>query len=267
MRSNDAGSVPARGRSASYDVFVDWERRLGREGPFFSELFESRDVRRVIDVGCGTGQHAVLFSSWGIDVVGLDPDPEMIAGARENGAAAGSQARFFEGGFGDLARLDLGPVDAVTCTGNALPHVNGIAGLRDALADFATVLRPGGIVVLHLLNHDRLIGGKIRSIPPVVRETAEGTWVFLRVMDYVEDGIRFDFVTLHRPSGGWESDAPWETSSRRSLHTALPTALLVSEAKSAGLTSARLDGDHRGREFDPSSDESVILVVTKEAAD
>jgi glycine/sarcosine N-methyltransferase len=256
----DAAKVSA---ADDYDRFVDWDKRLAREAPFFRRLFEERGVSRVIDVGCGSGRHAVLFASWGLEVVGVDPDARMLASARAHAAASGQTVRFVEGGFGGLAGLGLGPADALTCTGNALPHVEGLAGLREALADFAEVLRPGAALVLHLLDHDRLLDGRVRSIPPVVREDAEGTSVFLRVMDYVDDGIRFDFVTLRRPAGGWENGAPWEVSSRRSLHAALPTSLLLRESEAAGFTDVRLFGDHTGRAFDASVDESVLLTATR----
>jgi glycine/sarcosine N-methyltransferase len=255
--------TPSPSAFDDYDRFVDWEKRLAREAPFFRGLFEEHRVRSVIDVGCGTGRHAVLFASWGLDVTGVDPDAEMLARAREHARASGAGVRFVEGGFGGLAALGLGPADALTCTGNALPHVEGSAGLREALADMAAVLVPGGALVLHLLNHDRLITGAVRTVPPVVRDDETGTTVFLRVMDHVEGGIRFDFVTLHRPVGAWESGAAWETSSRRSTHTALPTPLLVETLGEAGFADVRLFGDHSGKAFDASADESVIVTAVR----
>jgi SAM-dependent methyltransferase len=252
------------GRPAcDYDRFVDWGKRLEREAPFFRLLFAEHGVRSVIDVGCGTGRHTVLFASWGLDVTGIDPDTAMLEQARAFATGQGSRARFAEGGFGGLGALGMPPADAVTCTGNALPHVDGLMGLRAAVRDFAAVLRPGGVVVLHLLNHDRLLGKQPRSIPPVVREDDEGTWVFLRVMDYVEGGIRFDFATLHRPAGGWEADTPWEVSSRRSLHSALPSLVLAGELEAAGFGDVRFFGDHTGKEFDPPADESVIVTAVR----
>lgn len=251
------------GSGSSYDLFVDWARRLAREAPFFERVFRHHHVNTVLDVGCGTGRHAILFASWGLDVTGVDPDPEMLENARVAAEEAGSSARFVDGGFGDLERLGLGPVDAVTCTGNALPHVEGTEGLRTALADMARVTGPGGVLILHLLNHERLVAGHVRTVQPIVREREDGTHVFLRVLDYVPDGIRFDFITMHRPAGAWETRAGWETSSRRSLHTALPASLLVPEVESAGYGDTRLHGDHAGRTFDVASDESVILEATR----
>ncbi len=258
------GDSPSGASASDYDRFVDWGRRLEREGPFFRRTFAEADVRRVADVGCGTGRHAVIFASWGLDVAGVDPSAAMLEQARAHAQSEGAAVRFVQGGFGDLARLRLGTVDAVTCTGNALPHVAGLSGLAEAFADFAAVLRPGGVVILHLLNHDRLLARRARAIPPVVRDDTEGTWVFLRVMDYPDEGIGFDFATLHRPADAWETGAPWDVASRRSVHTALPTGVLVERLESGGFAEIRLYGDHTGKQFDPGEDESVIVVATRQ---
>lgn len=256
--------------AADYDRFVDWKKRLEREGPFFRRQFETHGVRRVIDVGSGSGMHAVLWAKWGLEVVGVDPDESMRAQAEVNAAAgaadiarAGGSVRFVEGGFGGLASLGLGTADAVTCTGNALPHIAGPEALASTIEDFAAVLRPGGIAVLHLLNHDRLFEKRLRSMPPVVREAEDGTWVFLRVMDYTPGGIGFDFVTLHRPAHAWESGVEWETTSRRSVHTALPCAALRGALVGAGFEDVSAFGDHTGRPLNADTDESLIVLAVR----
>lgn len=256
--------------AADYDRFVDWPKRLAREAPFFRREFEAHQVRRVIDVGAGSGMHAAMWAEWGLDVVAVDPDPSMLAQAERNAGsaadaieAAGGSLELVAGGFGELASLGLGSADALTCTGNALPHVAGRSALAPTLRDFAAVLRPGGLLVLHLLNHDRLISGNVRVIPPKLREDQDGLWVFLRLMDYVDDGIRFDFVTLRRPEGAWDEGQPWEVDSRRSVHTALPTPLLTASLEEAGFEAIELLGNHDGAALRPDQDESVIVTARR----
>lgn len=276
MPNSGHESEPAR----DYDQMVDWTKRLGREAPFFRTLFDEAGVGRVIDVGCGSGKHAIMFAQWGCSVVGVDPSGSMLAQARDNAAAAGvgeADLRFIEGGFGDLGRLLGGDWDAIVTLGNGLPHVDGIAGLEQALVDFASVLRPGGVLVLHLLNHARLIEGRIRLMPPTLRETPEGDRVFLKVLDYVEDGIMFDFVTITRgpdvgpsPGNAFSYDDPaetgWHLRSRRSVHTAIPVDLLIESLAPAGFDEARAYGDHSGRELDRANDESVIVTARRAGA-
>jgi SAM-dependent methyltransferase len=263
----DPGRDSRRAPQVDYDVFVNWKARLEREAPFFRRVFDEIGARSVIDVGAGSARHSLLFASWGLSVDAVDPDDSMLAEAMRNIDSAaeriadgGGELRLTRGGFGELRSLGLGPADALTCTGNALPHVEGVAGLRVALADFAAVLRPGGVVVLHLLNHARLLGSKVRSVPPVVRDTPEGTVVFLRVIDYPEgeDVIRLDFVTMTR-----DAEGAWSLDSRRSDHTALPVDLLRAELESSGFDRVEALGSHEGRPLDVGADESVIVVARR----
>jgi SAM-dependent methyltransferase len=251
---------------SDYDEFVDWTKRLEREVPFFRRVFDEAGVRSVIDVGAGSARLAIEYAAAGLDVVAVDPDESMLEQARRNVerfadrvAEAGGSIRVLPGGFGGLAGLGLGPADALTCTGNALPHVAGRAGLREALADFSAVIRPGGVLVLHLLNHERLLSKKIRSMPPKVVDTEQGTKVFLRVIDYPSDGesLDFDFVTLLRDATG-----EWTLSSRRSAHTALPITLLSEALDAAGFDDVRALGGHDGRAL-ADEDESVIVVARR----
>lgn len=247
-----------------YDTFVNWPARLEREAPFFRRVLGEVGADYIVDVGAGSARHSIMFATWGLTVDAIDPDDSMLAAAAANIADASQKiaeadgaVRLLRGGFGQLAGLGLADVDAVICTGNALPHVDGIEGLRAALADFSAVVRPGGVVVLHLLNHALLLDKRPRVIPPVVRDTAEGTLVFLRVLDYPEDRdvISFDFVTMTR-----DAEGRWELASRRSDHTALPPLLLREELENAGFHRIELLGGHDGHQL-TESDESVIVVA------
>lgn len=255
--------------ASDYDTFVNWDARLARELPFFQRLFAEVGVESLIDVGAGSARHAIAFAEQGVSVDAVDPDDSMLAQAESNVAdaaeriaAGGGELRLVRGGFGELAALGLPPADALTCTGNALPHVAGLAGLREALADFYRVLRPGGVLVLHLLNHARLLGGKPRVIPPIIREVPEGTRVFLRVIDYPASGefLDFDFVTLTR-----DVDGVWDVASRCSPHTALPLELLTPELSATGFHAIEAFGAHDGHAFGPANDESVIVVARRGA--
>ncbi|MDY0339701.1 MAG: class I SAM-dependent methyltransferase [Coriobacteriia bacterium] len=267
-------------KEREYDELVNWEARLTREAPFFRRVFDTHSVRSIADIGAGSARHSIMYRSWGLDVTAIDPGAEMLELARENAKRLGSDVRIVEGGFGEVAGIVGSKVDAITCTGNALPHVRSIEGLRDALTDFAAALCPGGVLVLHYLNHDRLLEQRIRTMSPVFRETPAGDKFFMRLLDYTPsgDGILFDFVTLVRdaavrqaphtiqswpksleddPSGGWS------LRSRRSLHFAMPVGVISAELERAGFNDIEILGDHEGRQLDVSVDESMIIVAVR----
>jgi cyclopropane fatty-acyl-phospholipid synthase-like methyltransferase len=70
--------------------------RLADEGAFRGN---------VLDVGCGTGEHALLLASRGLRVTGVDASAEAIARAREKASARGSDATFLVADALDLAAL------------------------------------------------------------------------------------------------------------------------------------------------------------------
>jgi len=259
-------------RGVGYDVMVDWDKRLAREIPFLEQVFaDTGEVRRVIDVGSGTGRHAVALARLGFEVTGVDPDAEMLDQARANAEASGVDVAFVEGGFGDLAGLGLDMADAVICTGNALPHVGGLAGLGAALRDFAAVLRPGGVLVVHLLNHERLLEARPRSLPPVVRDKAGGTVVFLRLFEYdppeAPERIWVEFVTDAKDASAamaGDPDLGWSVTANRSAHTAIPFPVLREALERSGFGGVRAYGDHSGKEYEPSRDESIIVTARRE---
>ncbi|MEU4313821.1 methyltransferase domain-containing protein [Nocardia sp. NPDC024068] len=101
---------------------------------------------RALDVGSGTGSEVVdLAARVGTEgeAVGVEPNPAMLAVARERAAAAGIRCRFVAG---DAYRLpfDDDTFDAVRCE-RVYQHLDDPAA---ATAEIARVLRPGGRALL-----------------------------------------------------------------------------------------------------------------------
>jgi SAM-dependent methyltransferase len=78
---------------AAYGGTPPWD--TGRPQPAFAELAEAGALRgRVLDVGCGTGEHALLAAARGLDAWGVDTSPAAIALAGHKAAERGLSARF-----------------------------------------------------------------------------------------------------------------------------------------------------------------------------
>jgi SAM-dependent methyltransferase len=84
---------------------LPWD--TGRPQPAFQRLAAGGGlVGRVLDAGCGTGEHALLAASLGHDAVGVDIAATAIDLARAKAADRGLAARFV---VGDALRMsDLG---------------------------------------------------------------------------------------------------------------------------------------------------------------
>lgn len=60
--------------------------------------FSKRKVRSILDLGCGTGTHCILFAKKGYEISGVDLSEVMITQAIEKAEKAGFQQTFMWGG-------------------------------------------------------------------------------------------------------------------------------------------------------------------------
>jgi SAM-dependent methyltransferase len=94
----------------------------------------------VLDAGCGTGRVATELARRGVDVVGVDVDPSMLATARANGPDVEWLER-------DLTTLDLGRVfDVVLLAGN-VPLFTAPGTHRALVAGCARHVAPDGSLI------------------------------------------------------------------------------------------------------------------------
>ena len=105
--------------------------------------------QRLIDVGAGPGLLAIGFAPYCGEVIGVDPEPAMVAAARSAAVRGSVEATFIEGRFEDKA-ANLGGFDVVTI-GRAI-HWLDPAPARRALD--GAVKPSGRILVCHASSVD-----------------------------------------------------------------------------------------------------------------
>lgn len=240
---------------AGYDLIINWQARLARETPFYRELFAWHQVDRLLDVGCGTGQHARLFAEWGIAVVGADPSEAMLARARE--VTQGLPVTLAQAGFRELESLCDTPFPAVLCLGNTLPHAVTPAERQQALRAFAACLAPGGVCVIQTLNYDQLAASGER-FQPLAQGVVDGQeQLLLRMFDFGPETWQFNILRFTRPDGKWQFDV----SSTR--HLPVFGESLRQELLEAGFTQVRLLGDFDGSPYVPETAAMLLAVAEK----
>jgi ubiquinone/menaquinone biosynthesis C-methylase UbiE len=70
----------------------------------------ARGARRVLDLGCGVGRHALMFAAHGLAVEAIDGSPNGLAVLRDSAAARGVTLGLHEG-FADALPFPDGSFD------------------------------------------------------------------------------------------------------------------------------------------------------------
>ena len=145
---------------------------IGEPQPAIVELERAGVIRgRVLDAGCGAGEHTILLTRLGYNVLGIDFSPNAIEQARENAAAKGVDARF---DVGDAMNLPEEPAYD-TIIDSALFHIFDDADRPKYVRSLHTACRPGALVhVLALSDAGRGFGPEVSEA--VVREAFSEGW-------------------------------------------------------------------------------------------
>jgi len=143
--------TPAAGRFAPtrfYDPVVALTReRLWRSLAVMYVAPRPGDV--IADVGCGTGSLSVLLGRVEprAQIIGVDPDREVLALARDKADAAGVTVDW-RVGMGDALVDELGRASVDTVVSSLVLHQCPMPMKRAVLAAIHEVLKPGGKVVI-----------------------------------------------------------------------------------------------------------------------
>ena len=126
--------------NASYLGTPPWD--IGRPQREFVRLAESGEVKGdIIDLGCGTGENAIMLAAKGNRVLGIDSAPLAIARALQKAEQRRSTAEFKVADALDLQGLGRTFDAAIDC---GLFHTFSDAERRTFAATLRVALRPGG---------------------------------------------------------------------------------------------------------------------------
>ncbi len=263
-----------------YRRLIAWPARIRREWPLLEEVLTGPRAaggpsKRLLDLGCGTGEHARFLTEQGFEVVGVDASASMIEKALEQGVAPEGRPAtcapegrpatlppglsFVHGDVAELDRLTGGRFDGAICLGNTLPHVRTTEALESFLHGLRRRLSPGASWILQLLNYERIVARGERHLPLNFRPHEDGESVFLRLMEVGDDGrVLFFPTTLRfRP----DADPPVSVvASKRVELRGWRRLELEAAFDAAGFPERRLYGSFDRQPFEPLESRDLIMV-------
>ena len=157
---------------------------------FIQHQFGDLNAKHVLDIGCATGELSYQLAQGGAKVVGMDLNADLLIQARKKEVPG--HLSFREGNMlhlkTDFAKAQF---DGVVCLGNTLVHLNSHAEIRQTLEGMRYVLKPGGQLVLQILNYDHILENRVNALPKIESDAV----VFNRYYDFEPDAERIQFRT------------------------------------------------------------------------
>lgn len=131
-----------------YDIFYA-DKPYTEEAAFVHQCLQQYSVgttRRLLELACGTGSHALVLEKFGYEIVATDYSEDMLACARRKAAEAASSVDFR---WQDMRELDIAdrPFDAVICLFDSIGYVETNEAIMQVLQGVHRHLRPDGLFV------------------------------------------------------------------------------------------------------------------------
>ncbi len=118
---------------------------------FLGKLLKKFGCRKVLDVGCGTGNHAIRLSRLGYDVMGVDVSPAMLKVARSK--IKNKRVQFQQGDMKKLGNVvPKNGFDAAIMLGHVAYHLNSAENAGSFLRELHKVLKKKGLFVFNARN-------------------------------------------------------------------------------------------------------------------
>ncbi len=144
----------------------------------------SLEGKAILEVGCASGELAFHLAESGANVTAIDLNKALLAKAKE--VRHHERVTYQWANLLHIARLfGRAKFDSVICYGNTLVHLMNPMQMRDFFSGVLTVLKPGGVFLLQILNYDKIFAEKPDTLPVIETENIR----FERYYKY-EEGTR-----------------------------------------------------------------------------
>jgi 2-polyprenyl-3-methyl-5-hydroxy-6-metoxy-1,4-benzoquinol methylase len=141
-----------------YDLFYA-HKTYTREADFVQSSFvrfSDKPTLKILELGCGTGNHSFLLEAHGHQILATDLSEDMIVKARQKAQASGSTIQFETQ---DMIQLDqpARPFDAVICLFDSICYVTDNDDFETVLTNVHAHLKPGGLFIFEFWNAAAMI--------------------------------------------------------------------------------------------------------------
>ena len=240
--------------SGQYDNIFELKEELASAGTFIAKLQKRYKLERALDIGCGTGRFALAMAQKGINSYGFDPSSLMIEKAEENASKLNLKVDFFQGDTNNMVcNLTVLRFDLILCMGNTIAHLLDREDLFSMLIGCKRLLKPGGKLILNLLNYDRILNQKER----IVGITRQDDKEFIRFYDFKKSFLKFNLLEIN-----WEDKSPKHQIFSTKLYPYTHSEVLSALAE-ADFRECKLYDGIELNEFNLEKSSSLLIEATR----
>ncbi|WP_432408217.1 class I SAM-dependent methyltransferase [Wukongibacter sp. M2B1] len=130
----------------------------------------------ILDLAAGTGNYSIALAKEGYNVSAVDLDEEMVKEIAAKNKKQGTDVKPY---VLDMKKIDIfgdNKFDGIICIGNSLVHLDNKEEIKEILNKMYGLLRDDGVVILQIVNYDRILRYDVKELP---------------LIDRPESGVRF----------------------------------------------------------------------------
>lgn len=221
---------------------------------FIESISGSLEGSKILEVGGGTGNLAMLLGEQGAEVDGIDLDDEMIAYARKK-AERQDNINFFGMDMLQISeKWNANTFDAVVSFGNTIVHLDDLLQVRSFFSMARQVIKSGGHLIVQIINYDRILDQQVEGLPTIENKEIK----FQRFYDLRKLQEKIDFRTylkIKKSGEGIQNVVELFPLRQREIQTLLDEC---------GYEDIRFFGSFSGQPF---TEESVPLIFSARKSD
>lgn len=248
----------------NFDLFTDWKTRLANEIPLVVAYLKKQHAKKILDVGCGTGEHALALAKQGFTVVGIDHSDNMIAIANKKRDTLPQKVKknvtFMKTKMEELSTASFSDFDAVIFMGGVITHSMKIE--RDIDAVRSLLNKKKNMVIVQIPDYETLRKKNIRFSGLHFAQSTFGKQVehvLSMFYDFRNDGlvnlnvvvIDSDGKNLHTRGIGRTVLTPFTKQQLRTLF------------KKKGFKRIDILKEKKSSVFEPESSKGIFLIATR----
>jgi SAM-dependent methyltransferase len=143
-------------------------RGVKKNLPEIVEIFKKKNVKKVLDLGCGSGRHVVYLAKKKFEVYGIDIAEAGIKIAKSWLKEENLKANLKKGNIYEKLPYSSNFFDAVISTG-VICH-NNILGIRKTIRELERVLKIGGFLFLNVRRNRKYTRVNSKKVLPFGKE-------------------------------------------------------------------------------------------------